>query len=452
MNSNNTPQDGCELDPKQEIKRLSALPFIDYQLCRNKEAKKLGIPVSALDKLRDMEPEKEQCIKQLAYETDGIFPEVELWPKTVIGSELFDEISSTIRRYTVLPEEDIVAVSLWVIFTWLHHYATVSPILNVSSPEKRCGKSTLLSVLILLCCKPMVASNISPAAVYRAIQEWEPTLVIDEADTFFGNSSDLQGITNAGHYKRTAFVMRCDGEDHKPTRFSTWCPKVIAGIGQLSGTVMDRSVIIEMRRKLPGQSVESIRRADESQFEEICSKLARWSQDNGVAFKNHRPQEVEGINDRAQDNWEPLLAIAELIGDECSEQARNAAIKISGSDEDTPSIGEQLLMDIVEVFGYQHDDKISTAGLIDALCCNEEKPWATWNRGSRITPFQLSQKLRPFDIKPRNIRFSSGIRKGYYGADFADALSRYAPQSSATGVTDATNSSDIPDLGGLDSL
>jgi len=435
---NNEPKSIPETEDAGEvIKRLSQLSIIEYQKCRLVEAKKIGFTAGALDML----VKKESAANTDTFSTtNGMFPEVTPWHEPVDGCYLLESIANTIKRFTVLSDEQIYTVAIWIMLTWVHSHATVSPILNISSPEKRCGKSTLLSVLMKLCYQQLVASNISPAAVYRAIEKWQPTLMIDEADTFMARSEDLRGILNAGHYKNTAFVIRCEGEDNEPVSFSTWCAKVVAGIGNLPETVMDRSVIIEMHRKLPEQEIESIRHAEENLFEELCRKLARWAQDNASNFKQYKPKRIDGINDRANDNWEPLFTLANMVGGQWPERITTASIKLSGTEEEEPTIGEQLLNDTLEAFNTLNgvSDRLPTAELISALCNDPEKPWSTWNRGNELTAIQLSKKLKPFRIRPVDIRFSHGVKKGYYQADFKDAVSRYTQQQPATEATIAT--------------
>ena len=117
-----------------------------------------------------------------------------------------------------------------------------------------------------------------------------------------------------------------------------------------------------------------------------------------------------------------------------------ASIKLSGTEEEEPTIGEQLLNDTLEAFTTLNgvSESLTTAELIAALCSDPEKPWSTWNRGHNLTAIQLSKKLKPFRIKPVVRRFSYGIRKGYFQTDFKDAVSRYTQQKPATEATNAT--------------
>jgi putative DNA primase/helicase len=84
-----------------------------------------------------------------------------------------------------------------------------------------------------------------------------------------------------------------------------------------------------------------------------------------------------------------------------------------------------LLEDIQFVFESKQVEKLKTTDLIDALVSDEEKPWATHNRGKPLTPRQLANLLAPYGIKPKTVRFGAFTPKGYEAAQFTDAFSRY---------------------------
>jgi len=107
---------------------------------------------------------------------------------------------------------------------------------------------------------------------------------------------------------------------------------------------MDRSIVFELRRKLPHESVERIRHAEPGLFNEISSKLARFSEDNSEQVRLARPALPNALNDRQQDNWEPLLAVAMVAGGNWPAIATAAALKLSGSESAAQSIGVELLI------------------------------------------------------------------------------------------------------------
>ena len=422
--SNNKPETDEEC-----FERLRALSPIDYGRARKSEATRLGIKLSLLDTEVDRGRSQSTSSQSGALE---LFPEIEPWPEFVDAASLLDNISSTIKQFSILPEHGDTATTLWVVFSWFIDSVDVAPILSISSPEKQCGKTTLLTLLGKISKNPMVASNISPAALFRSIEYFKPTLLIDEADTFIKDSEELRGVLNSGHTRDAAFVIRNVGENHTPTQFSTWGAKGIALIGTLPDTLHDRSVVILLRRKLSHEKTERLRHADPSIFHTLQSKLSRFSNDHAAAIKKARPifPEYIDISDRALDNWEPLLAIAELGGSTWIHKAHEAAKFLSSSEKDASPINTELLKDIQKIFEDKHFLKVRTTDLINALCEDEEAPWSTYNKYGgqikRITPPMLNKLLKPYGIRSKNIKISNGtVYKGFDKSQFEDAWTRY---------------------------
>jgi hypothetical protein len=181
-----------------------------------------------------------------------------------------------------------------------------------------------------------------------------------------------------------------------------------------------------MRRKVPGESVVNIRLSDRHVWGNLQARMARWADDNRHAITSARPAFAHGLNDRAQDCWEPLLAIADLSAGEWPGRARAAALALHGVEEETPSIGVELLRDIKAVFDERGASRIASKELLRALTDDEEAPWAMWNRGKPLAVRQLAARLNEFGIGPKTARLPGGERlKGYLLADFRDAFRRY---------------------------
>ena len=160
------------------------------------------------------------------------FPEPEPWPEAVSGTALLDEIEAMFSRFIVCDWAAHQAAALWSAATWFEPVAQVAPNLNVTAPAHRCGKSLLLAIVGRLVKRPLPSANISPAALFRTIEKYTPTLLLDEADVYLNQNEELRALINAGHTRETAFVLRTVGDDHEPKRFSTWGFKAIAGIGK----------------------------------------------------------------------------------------------------------------------------------------------------------------------------------------------------------------------------
>src|SRR5690606_23963001 len=134
---------------------------------------------------------------------------IEPWPLAVDGAALLDDVAAAIRRHVIADQPTINAAALWCAFTWLVDVVNVAPIANITAPEKRCGKTVMLGVLARLSCRPLTVSNIAPAALFRSLELWSPTLLIDEVDAFLSEHEEARGILNAGFTRDSAFVIRC---------------------------------------------------------------------------------------------------------------------------------------------------------------------------------------------------------------------------------------------------
>jgi len=374
-----------------------------------------------------------------------IFPLVEPWPSSVDLSGLLSELFDTIKSHVVFTtDHDCYAVTLWVVYTYFLDSFQISPILNISSPEKRCGKSTLLDILQQTVYKPLSASSITSAAIFRSVERWCPTLIVDEADTFIKTNEELRGIINSGHRKSSAFVIRCEGKTHEPKKFSTWCPKVIAGIGGLPGTVKDRSLLVKLKRKRNKDKTASINNAARARSHELARKCLRFRQDNLECFAERGEIKVDTLNDRQLDNWQPLFTIANYASEHWLTIAKKAAINISESTDEDDSESILLLHDIKKTFNQAGKSQISTSELIEALCEIQDSPWATYNNPrDPITSRQLSQQLKAYEINARQLRIDGRQCRGYKQSNFEDAFQRYLPpfntQITVTPVTSVTN-------------
>lgn len=418
-------QEPTQLSPdKILIDELASLTNIAYEKRRIEGAKKLDIRVSMLDK---MVTQRRTELEGEAHE-QPLLPHwtVEPCPAPVDGDELIAAIIACIQHHVVMRPDAALAVALWIIFAWVHEEAaTHSPILMVTSPEAECGKSTLLGLIILLVPRSLASVGISPAALFRSIEKWQPTLIIDEADVAFVQNEDLRAVVNSG-WTRGQGVVRCDGDDNEPRLFSTFCPKAIGLKGKkLPDTTASRAIVIELKRKLAGDKVEDFRHVDSHNLQELRQKLLRWKIDNADALANASPLLPDGFLNRVAANWHLLLVIAEAAGGEWPEKAREAASTIAKIKATIDaSIGVRLLGDIRAILDGQ-TDCIFSSTLIVQLTADSENHWVEYNRGKPITQKQVANLLRAFGIASATVWIKGISAKGYKAAQFEDAWTRY---------------------------
>jgi putative DNA primase/helicase len=355
-----------------EIEWLTKLSTIEYDRQRKASAEKLGISLKALD--AEVKAARAENGYAKGQGRPFELPEIEPWPGPVVGSELLESICAAQRRYLVLPNGSAETLALWAVHTHVFRCFEHTPRLALTSPEKRCGKTTTLDVLAELVASPFSTSNISAAAVFRVVEKFGPTLLIDEADAFLPERDELRGILNDGH-KRGGQTVRLVGDDHEPRLFSTFSPAAIAMIGRLSDTLADRAVNVRLRRKRPNEPVQLFRSNRIADLHELRQKMARWALDHQKKLASADPSIVTLFN-RAADNWRPLLAIADAAGGDWPTMARSIAEAAECAKQDQ-SIKAMLLSDIREIIAEKsHTDRIASVELATKLGDMEGRPWA----------------------------------------------------------------------------
>ena len=444
-----------EVDLDAEVCRLAKLKILEYELVRKAEAQRLGIErVSALDEAVKLKRAEQPLANDNAHNA-SLGP----WHEPVSGGAIISELIGALRDHVILPDHAYLPVALWILHAHAHDAAQISPICAIISPEKRCGKTTLLSLLYELTPNPLLAANITAAAVYRAVEAWRPTLLVDEADTFLAEREELRGVINSGHNRRSAVVVRVvevDGEQ-EPKKFSTWAPKAIAQIKDLPDTLQDRSIAIRLRRKLPGEKVARFRADRVQHLSDINRRAARWAQDNLDALREMDVEAPTQIHDRAADNWRALLVIAERIGGEWPENARVAALAVEGVDADAePEMevtdGIRLLADCKEIFKDHGAAELSARQIIDDLCNADESHWADYRHGKAITEHAFAKLLKPYGIASKMA--TVGMNKGkklWRREAFRDAWKRYlSPEREKSATQSSTSSTSLKNKGFFD--
>ena len=430
---------------EQEVIRLAALLPQEYDRCRVEEAKRLGVRMKTLDDAVKARREKlngNDGLQGRAIE----WPETEPWPEPVDGATLLADLSSLIGRYVSMPAHVADAVVLWSVATWLHEHLEVSTFLNVTSAIKRCGKSLLLEIIAELVYRPMpLSGGISPAALFRMIEKCSPTLLLDEADTYFAEAAELRGVVNGSQRRELAYVLRCVGEDHEPRRFTTWCPKAISGIGTLPDTVIDRCVTVRLERRPPGLVLLHWSERDKAIIEHLPRRIARWI-DNETATilkESRRINFPDDLHDRARDAWRILLAIGAVAGGEWAGpegRAWRACQHIGADAEEETGAREKLLVDLWKVFREAGDpEALPTQRILEDLADMEERPWSECQRGKRLSARGLASLLKPFKVKPKNIKLpGQGVVKGYDRTHLQPVWDAYLPKGGSLSATAAT--------------
>jgi Protein of unknown function (DUF3631)/Toprim domain len=359
------------------------------------------------------------------------------------GAELLADVERFLSRfvYWSSPTQS-TAAALWVAHTWAAEVFDFTPYLHVTAPEKRSGKSRVLDAAGALCRRPLKAAHVSAAAVYRLIGDPLPTILLDEVQELFARNADpdakkLRAVLQAGFETGTpARLVEGEGSNRVVAEYPVFCPKALAGTGELPDMLADRSVPIRLKRKPRDARVDRFRRRlVEGDAEPLRARLAGWAKTAGDTLATARPELPEELNDRQQDIWEPLLAIADAAGGDWPKRARDAAVELSGGEVADESVGVLLLGHIRETF-EQHGalDRITTAQLLGFLVERDDGPWGDWwgadvdadrLKGPAV---KLARLLKPYGVAPKVLRLDEGTPRGYERAAFTEPWTLYCAE------------------------
>jgi Protein of unknown function (DUF3631) len=213
-----------------------------------------------------------------------------------------DLLDYILRQYVELQDHEYLAVALWALHTHLYERFLVTPRLALLSPVRGCGKTVVLSLLHELCAMPEKTDSVTPAALFRLIDQGVMTMLCDEIDNHdLANNSAFRAVVNSGHRRggKTTRVMR-----GSPRSFKTFAPLALAAIGTLPLPIMQRSIVINMTRADGSLKLESFDELNAAVvLNAIYQTLYTWAQAHKA--KLGVPLMPEGLRNRAADNWRP---------------------------------------------------------------------------------------------------------------------------------------------------
>lgn len=171
-------------------------------------------------------------------------------------AQLLEEAWAFFRRYIVVDDLQADTVALWAAHSYVFQCARATPYLYFWSPENGSGKTTALEVLEVLTRDGLTVDDLSGAALFRLIEARHPTLLLDELDGVFGKkgseaAEDHRKLLNSG-YRAGKRVFRCGGKNNTELQaFDVYCPKALAGLNEIPGTLAHRAIAVSMKPPRP---------------------------------------------------------------------------------------------------------------------------------------------------------------------------------------------------------
>ena len=366
------------------------------------------------------------------------------------GGAVIADAEAFLAKYVILPEPARLPVALWAIATHSFDSFDVFPYLALLSPTPRCGKTRLLELLELLTAKPWRGTAPTEAALFRFIEQVQPTLLLDEVEGLArrhnsDRDSAVLAILNAG-YKKGQTVPRCSGESHKLQHFRVYCPKAFASIGRLPPTLADRSIIISMQRRGPGDTVARFRlnraKNEAAPIRSVIeATVTRFSKEIERTYADL--PELGFLSDRDDEIFSPLFAVCAVLSPGRVKELQVCAERLcEGKTEDAveDSLPFRLLCDLQAQWPPEQENW-HTKSIIAALKSIDGGPWQT---DCELTDRRLGRLLRPFDIRSRDVRApdekgEDRKAKGYIRSEVNRVVVRYSADPKATSETSPVN-------------
>lgn len=343
--------------------------------------------------------------------------------------------------YMAMPHRVMVVIALW---EQAAHFIGEGedlgpwdqfPILAVSSPERECGKTTLLDQIGYASPRAEEGKLVNPtqAVLFRTIEKHRPTMILDESERFSGGEMDpFRSLMNAS-VRKDAKTARCAGknEGFDPKPFSLYSPKVFAMIGDPDEVLADRCLPVRLERKGPEETVKQFRgKTAREEGEKVQAALAAWAvlhrEEVVAVYDKLKPFKLR--NHRRADLLMPLQAVATVLGGTALAELEGYAHDLEAAEKEAElnSPRVKLLAACREIFAAEKTDFLRTETLLDRLWARKEETWGEFSYGRPISAVKLAELLRPFKILPGKHPKPPQDR-GYFAASFKDAWARYLP-------------------------
>jgi len=382
---------------------------------------KLGI---TFKKAPDLKPAPRWSPKHLKRFISGLEPNPSV-------DDTYDMVLSAYKSYIDYVEPGApVILALYTIQSYLMPLFDTTAYI-IFTGTKKSGKSRNLDVAEQLVFNPVRAVDVTPSSLFRIIEDWQATLLIDESDLDMPDRAvTLRSILLAG-YKRGNVVLRTERTSRDKfivERYDVFGPKIIVaplgvGHGEREQMIFDRSIPIMMQRTTDAEITRKRIDPKDSMWEEIRNHLyffamKRWRE----VEKNYAemPSKLDLIS-REYEKWSPLFSVAECFGlfSELEKYCREKVGEIF-LEEESESAEVKLLRYIIYLFNRMESNPperllkeevdgvegyyISPSSLVSQLQTHYGKEnWIETKRIGRIMTNIFGLKTKPLKI----------VRQGY---------------------------------------
>jgi hypothetical protein len=353
--------------------------------------------------------------------------------------ELYQRIRAFYVAHLDLPEDTLFDVmTAWTFATYRQEELQFAPYLFFLGPIAS-GKTRALESLHQLSYRAIMATSTSSAALYRAIQAWHPTLLLDEAQIYSNEDrAEILAILCNG-YRRGQYVLRVErlgkNGQFELNCFDVFGCKAVAGTEELYRPLMSRTIVFQMAR-----ATRKVRFfLDTEEAKTLRTQLLYYREKNrGNALFNFselgRLQDLEKLgNSRLGELFYPLIWVSAT--DEIANRLLSYAQKVAGNlaDEEQASAEGLVVKALCDISDLAEGDRLAIQRIVDRLNegVDEREKWRSRSVGRTLARLGF-----------RSVRLTGGKRAVAIDPMLLERLKqRYVPDGILSGnnVTNVTN-------------
>lgn len=279
----------------------------------------------------------------------------EITPKTV-----YESIKKKILWYMDFAGEDEIAdvMTCWIMATYHYPLFYWFPNILLNAPRES-GKTKCSDIIIRLAFKGYdigASAGATPAQFFRTIDMCRGTIRADEYEKLDNDSKKLvDQLLNAG-VSRDSYIIRTEKIKgrHIPTKFIIFCPKIACNISGINSTTLTRFIAFRWLKTLSEKANrQPTNILDNNSFKPIRDDLYIYGLKYWKSVEDsYGKVAIPKLKGRAADNWKPLYAVANLVGDDATKALQKYIDNYKELDIDTNDPTEEflnILLDIVSV-------------------------------------------------------------------------------------------------------
>lgn len=326
------------------------------------------------------------------------------------------ELRDSIAEYLILPaayrDAYLGVMTLWTMHTYTYRAQGTTPYLAVSAPTRGAGKTTVLNVLRTFAHNPTKVEINPTEPVVRVHASHGRSLFLDEIDELARKGGSFIQILNSGYKEGGAVsrTIRIKGVGTDTEEAPTFAPKAFAAIARegypLPAATQERCIFIRVERATSEEAsgIRRFRVVDaERDARSLRASLDDWSLRVDRQIRDARPDMPEMSTARAAEIWEPLFAIADVIG--WGAEVREWAAAIDGQIDESEADPNALFLadvrDVMTKFVERYPtEKYMPAKEVPAL----RNAYPERRLSEQLTPVATGKRLASFGIRSTPVR------------------------------------------------